>query len=816
MMLSKQHNFFYLLLSRVGFVCLLIPLNCLDSFSQCPANIDFEDGTFKGWTCWTGDVKMVNNQNVVTLNSTLRPVEDRHEIIFPGTATDLYGKFLKNCPNGSGSSIRLGNDKNQAEAEAVSYQFTIPAGQNEFSLIYYYAVVFQDPGHLIAEQPKLEIEIKNLTDNTTIGCSSFSFIATSGLPGFFKSSIQIGDAPIWCKDWSANSINLDGMAGKTIQLFFKTADCTQGGHFGYAYVDVNTECSGSIVGSTFCRDDTAVNVVAPYGYQNYTWYNTDFTRVLGTTQVLRLYPPPVPGSIFPVELIPYNGYGCKDTLFAHLFDTLIIKADAGPDKAFCNNVPVQIGGKPRQQHVYKWKPAAGLSDPNISNPFASPTVSTKYVLTVNHDGGGCIDTDTVEVKAGFINDSLQVLGDTSRCASVQNIVLQVNQTDSIQWFKNGIAIAGADQNRYPVSESGVYHAMLFTNSGCTKSTIKKAIQIYSTPKAAFAVNSATQCFPGHRFIFINSSSFTTGTIPYTWDLGDGTVLYSTDITHQYSKPGIYTVKLFATGILGCRDSSVILMTVHATPSAGFSVKPVCTNLNVPLLNTTINNTTSLINYSWDFGNGQHSTLRDPVYSYSLPGNYSIKLIVSTLQCPANLDTAEARIDIDAPLPAIRYATKDAVINYPLALQARVFGNSVLWTPAKNLDAPASYSPVFYGSSDQLYLVEIKTSSGCLTVDTQLVKAFKKIEIYVPSAFSPNDDGFNDYLRPYLMGFKNVRYFKIFNRAGQLVFQSITDRPGWNGKLNGYVQDSQVVVWMIEAEDVDGIIHRRKGTTLLLR
>jgi hypothetical protein len=115
---------------------------------------------------------------------------------------------------------------------------------------------------------------------------------------------------VWCKDWSAVSINLDGLAGKTIRLFFKTADCTFRRHFGYAYVDVNSECSSEFVGSLYCRDDTVVNVTAPYGYQSYTWYNSAFSQVLGNSQTISFSPLPVSGTTYAVILEPYNGYGC--------------------------------------------------------------------------------------------------------------------------------------------------------------------------------------------------------------------------------------------------------------------------------------------------------------------------------------------------------------------------------------------------------------------------------------------------------------------------------------------------------------------------
>jgi len=64
-----------------------------------------------------------------------------------GGGIDPYGGFPVNCPNGSGHSIRLGNNSAGREAEGVSYDFTIPAGANTYNLIYNYAVVFPDPGH---------------------------------------------------------------------------------------------------------------------------------------------------------------------------------------------------------------------------------------------------------------------------------------------------------------------------------------------------------------------------------------------------------------------------------------------------------------------------------------------------------------------------------------------------------------------------------------------------------------------------------------------------------------------------------------------
>lgn len=620
--------------------------------AQCPYNIDFETGTFDGWTCYTGYTQAIDDQNVITLTPS-GPVDNRHTMYTAnsGDGLDPYGEFPVNCPNGSKHSIRLGNNLGGGEAEGISYDFTIPANQNVFALIYHYAVVFQDPNHLEFQQPRMETEITNLTDNTLISCSSFTFHPYGSLlPGFFLApNPQGSDTPVWCKDWSAVTVNLNGLAGKRIRLFFKTADCTFKKHFGYAYIDVNSECGNEFTGATYCPGDTAIRVTAPYGYQNYTWYNNTFSQVIGTSQVIRFNPPPPVSTEIAVLLEPYNGYGCVDTLYAHLIDTLTVIADAGPDALSCNHTPVEIGANTKAGLIYSWSPTTGLSDPNISNPLAAPDVTTRYVLITRDYGGGCVSTDTVLVTASSIDNSLFLTGKAIFCEdNGDSAVLSVPPTDSIQWFKNDVAIRGANRTSYKATQSGTYYALLFNNSGCS------------------------------------------------------------------------------------------------------------------------------------------------------------------------ITTASQDIVIDKARPGINYPLEYAVVNLPVTLEARSFGDSVLWSPGTDLDFPNSFTPVFQGNTDQLYTIKITTSSGCVTVDTLFVKIVPKIEIYVPSAFTPNHDGKNDILRPILMGIKELNYFRVYNRWGQLLFETKTNYEGWDGTVHGTPQPTQTVVWEAEGIGLDGKPCMRKGTAVLIR
>jgi len=182
----------------------------------------------------------------------------------------------------------------------------------------------------------------------------------------------------------------------------------------------------------------------------------------------------------------------------------------------------------------------------------------------------------------------------------------------------------------------------------------------------------------------------------------------------------------------------------------------------------------------------------------------------------SVTTQKQTIVIDKAKPGVSYLTEYAVINLPLALKARQVGESVLWQPGTSLNTPTSFTPTFKGVLEQLYTIDIITNTGCLTVDTQLVKTVKNVEIYVPTAFTPNKDGINDFLRPILRGVKEVRYFRVFNRWGQKLFEKKNDQPGWDGTFKGIPQQTQAIVWMLECVGVDGIVYAQKGASVLLR
>jgi gliding motility-associated-like protein len=644
-----KHFLFQIVGMQIVFLCLLVNANAQNG---CPNNIDFESGTFTNWTCYSGNVSAGGGQNQISLSPLSGPIPDIHTMYSSSRPqSDFFGGFPVNCPNGSGHSIRLGNNQGGAQAEGISYEFTIPPNRNTYSLTYHYAVVFQDPHHQAHQQPRLEIEAKNMSDDQIIYCSSFTFRPFGSiLPGFYVAPIQQDTTDVWCKDWTAVSINLNGLAGKTIRLFFKTADCTFTRHFGYAYIDVNSECAGGgVVGASFCPDDSVVNVTAPFGYQSYAWYANNFTQFLGSTQSVSISPPPRSGTVIAVKVIPYNGYGCLDTVYTTLKSDLVIQSNAGKDTFSCNGDEVPIGANSIPGLSYRWSPTVGLNNPNISNPIAKPQTTTAYQLTTRNSGGGCLSLDTVIVQASIVDTSLRLLGKLAFCITTgDSAVLFVQPTNSIQWFKNNGIITGANSIRYRATQSGTYYALLKNNKGCSLATSKKDILI------------------------------------------------------------------------------------------------------------------------------------------------------------------------EIPKPSVRYTDKIAAVNFPLQLQARTFAQKALWKPGIYLNDTLSFTPIFKGQEDRLYTVRLETVGGCVSVDTQLVKVYKDIDFYVPTAFTPNGDGLNDYLRPVAAGIKEFHYFRIYNRWGDLLFDLSTNPIGWDGNYKGNAQQTQTVVWVAEGIGADGQLRIQRGSTILIR
>jgi gliding motility-associated-like protein len=144
------------------------------------------------------------------------------------------------------------------------------------------------------------------------------------------------------------------------------------------------------------------------------------------------------------------------------------------------------------------------------------------------------------------------------------------------------------------------------------------------------------------------------------------------------------------------------------------------------------------------------------------------------------------------------------------------GLTYVWTPAGPLDNPFSQNPKATIYSDQSFTVYVQDIAGCLGSDQVNIKVYKGPTYYLPNAFSPNGDGLNDVFRPQPVGIEKTDYFRIFNRYGELLYETKEYRRGWDGTYRGKKQDQGTYVWMIKGMDRDKKVVEMRGTFLLVR
>ncbi len=371
------------------FNLLLFLLISLSSYCQtgCEPNVDFEQGNLNNWILYTGTCCPIS----VTASG---PVAGRHSIT-TGTAVDPYGGFPVVDPMNGVFSFKLGNNINGAQAEAARYYLHVPTGSNNYSLIFRYAVVFEDPNHPAAQQPRFEVSAFDSATGNPITCAQFTYVASSTLPGFLVSGVS--PSPIY-KGWSSASIDLSTMNGKTVAIQFATGDCSQTGHFGYAYVDVN--CGLFETYGVDCLNGNLTSLSGPPGYQSYQWWNSGFTQLYGNGQSIQIATPSTT-TTFAVVVTPYPGFGCNDTLYTTRKGA-DVTVNAGKDTSICATSGPQtvqlnaIGKSSISAPSYTWTPTTGLSCTNCSNPLATVSTTTTYVVTVT-DSSKCTRSDTVVV-----------------------------------------------------------------------------------------------------------------------------------------------------------------------------------------------------------------------------------------------------------------------------------------------------------------------------------------------------------------------------------------------------------------------------------
>jgi gliding motility-associated-like protein len=187
-------------------------------------------------------------------------------------------------------------------------------------------------------------------------------------------------------------------------------------------------------------------------------------------------------------------------------------------------------------------------------------------------------------------------------------------------------------------------------------------------------------------------------------------------------------------------------------------------------------------------------------------------------CPKpSFDTIVVNVEPPISMQGVKDTT--IVIGQPLVMNV-TGAPTFSWTPIDNISNASIGNPVILfnqATEGVRYKVIGSNPAGCSDSLEFIIKVFSTVpSVFVPTAFTPNGDGLNETLKPTLAGMQQMNYFRVFNRYGQIVFQSSSLYDAWDGWFKGQKQPSGSYMWMVQAVDFEGKAVQQKGSTMLIR
>lgn len=304
------------------------------------------------------------------------------------------------------------------------------------------------------------------------------------------------------------------------------------------------------------------------------------------------------------------------------------------------------------------------------------------------------------------------------------------------------------------------------------------------------------------------------TTTFVWDFGDGTSSTIENPTHAYTEPGVYDVTLTVEDPASCNGIDTFFTTINYLVdfNDGFTFEALgCLPINATFTATYVGGST----LTWDFGDGTTATGETTSHIYDTAGIYNVSLIAEN--CGV-LDTVTIPVIID-DLPIAYFADEPYYI---------IAGTWVAFTNLSEHAVTYEWNFSDGGSTTAVdgkhYFETLSTYDVCLTaynyngcsdVYCRTVEAVEYGVVDIPTAFTPNGDGSNDILFVKGIGVDDMQLL-IFNRWGELVFQTDNFNEGWDGTYKGNAQPMEVYVYSLIGDFADGNKFERKGNITLLR
>ena len=427
---------------------------------------------------------------------------------------------------------------------------------------------------------------------------------------------------------------------------------------------------------------------------------------------------------------------------------------------------------------YSWNTGA-----TTSSIIVNPTTSTSY--TVSDASSACGGAASIAITVGS-PPAASISNNTTICTG-QTTTFTASGGGNYSWSN------GSTVNSISVSPTSTTTYSVVVSIGSCTDTASATATVNPSPSVSVSGNNSL-CTGDVATLTASGAN------SYSWNTGATT----TAITVSPASSTSYTV--VSTNANGCSASATINVTVSPPPVASVSGTTICSGQTATLTTSGGNN------YSWSNGATTSSI------SLILTSTSTYSVVVSTGSCS---DTASANVVVN-PSPNVAAFNSVTISSGQSTTLGASGGGNYSWSSG-NTDASITVSPLLTTT----YCVTVINSSGCsdsacviVTVITDSLDcSFSKTgELFIPNAFSPNNDGENDRIKLLYGNYDCIKtyLFVVYDRWGEKVFESQNPKDEWNGSYNGRVENNAVFVWYMKAELLNGDKIVKKGNISLAR
>ena len=471
-----------------------------------------------------------------------------------------------------------------------------------------------------------------------------------------------------------------------------------------------------------------------------------------------------------------------------------------PKEIFFNAAVVSIGaGQAQQELKYYWdfgtgKPAdiSNLKEPS----FVYQEPGTYKIILKTQSSFGCVKevSHTVTALAGLggkINGALEICQDKAAQFTGSSLLPWPNPIGR-GFFMMGQQHQGQTAPVKTYNTPGTFPVKLVVdNKGCMD-TVVASLVVHSKPPINLNVKEAIVCEGKGQLVMVAGSD------AYSWSPAAGlSTVTGASVVAAPVNNTVYTVN--ATNNFGCTNaSSVAISVAHPFTLQLPPEATVCIGASVSLQAGGANAYQWIQNTSGLSG----TTIYNPV---ATPATTSTYTVVGSDAFNCFTDTAQIKVVVK-DLPVIDAGASIELLSGTPYILKPVGSSDVIkwqWSPDKYLSCVNCMSPETRPAAPIEYKVTVTNAAGCTAWDTVSVKLFcSEGAVYIPNAITPNNDGINDKFKIQGSGVRQVKYLRIYNRWGEVVFERsnfmIDDvNAAWNGMYKGKIVPGGSYVYLVE-------------------